>query len=66
MGKILYSWMICQNSEIPVTVVHSSTIRQQLGRISYLLTHKTGTLTQNERVFKRLHLGTGLQPGLHG
>lgn len=29
-----------------------------MGRISYLLTDKTGTLTQNEMVFKKIHLGT--------
>uniref|UniRef100_A0A8C4VZS4 Phospholipid-transporting ATPase n=1 Tax=Gopherus evgoodei TaxID=1825980 RepID=A0A8C4VZS4_9SAUR len=65
MGKIVYSWMIRRDSKIPGTVVRSSTIPEQLGRISYLLTDKTGTLTQNEMVFKRLHLGTvayGLDP----
>ncbi|GAB1287249.1 Phospholipid-transporting ATPase [Apodemus speciosus] len=58
MGKMVYSWMIRRDSKIPGTVVRSSTIPEQLGRISYLLTDKTGTLTQNEMVFKRLHLGT--------
>ncbi|KAG8131716.1 hypothetical protein E2320_009620, partial [Naja naja] len=58
MGKIVYSWMIRRDSKIPGTVVRSSTIPEQLGRISYLLTDKTGTLTQNEMVFKRVHLGT--------
>uniref|UniRef100_A0A8C3VH25 Phospholipid-transporting ATPase n=1 Tax=Catharus ustulatus TaxID=91951 RepID=A0A8C3VH25_CATUS len=64
MGKIVYSWVIRRDSKIPGTVVRSSTIPEQLGRISYLLTDKTvtspafWTLTQNEMVFKRLHLGT--------
>ncbi|ELK04298.1 Putative phospholipid-transporting ATPase IIA [Pteropus alecto] len=58
MGKIVYSWVIRRDSKIPGTVVRSSTIPEQLGRISYVLTDKTGTLTQNEMVFKRLHLGT--------
>ncbi|OCT60169.1 probable phospholipid-transporting ATPase IIA [Xenopus laevis] len=58
MGKIVYSWLIRRDSKIPGTVVRASTIPEQLGRISYLLTDKTGTLTQNEMVFKRLHLGT--------
>ncbi|PIK43027.1 putative phospholipid-transporting ATPase IIA [Apostichopus japonicus] len=58
MGKIVYSFMIMRDKEIQGTVVRSTTIPEELGRISYLLTDKTGTLTQNEMVFKKLHLGT--------
>ncbi|XP_076337091.1 putative phospholipid-transporting ATPase IIB isoform X2 [Tachypleus tridentatus] len=58
MGKMVYSWMIQQDKEIPGTVVRSTTIPEDLGRIVYLLSDKTGTLTQNEMIFKRLHLGT--------
>ncbi|KAJ3586082.1 hypothetical protein NHX12_012483, partial [Muraenolepis orangiensis] len=58
LGKMVFSWMINRDSKIPGTVVRSSTIPEELGRISYLLTDKTGTLTQNEMVFRRLHLGT--------
>uniref|UniRef100_A0AAY5F662 Phospholipid-transporting ATPase n=1 Tax=Electrophorus electricus TaxID=8005 RepID=A0AAY5F662_ELEEL len=58
MGKMVFSWMIKKDSKIPGTVVRASTIPEQLGRISYLLTDKTGTLTMNEMVFRRLHLGT--------
>ncbi|KAL3860831.1 hypothetical protein ACJMK2_010896, partial [Sinanodonta woodiana] len=58
MGKAAYSWMIQRDKLIPGTVVRSTTIPEELGRISYLLTDKTGTLTQNEMVFKKLHLGT--------
>uniref|UniRef100_A0A8C1SJW1 Phospholipid-transporting ATPase n=1 Tax=Cyprinus carpio TaxID=7962 RepID=A0A8C1SJW1_CYPCA len=55
MGKSAYSWMIMKDKSIPGTVVHTSTIPEELGR---LVSDKTGTLTQNEMVFKRLHLGT--------
>ncbi|XP_048254813.1 probable phospholipid-transporting ATPase IIB isoform X1 [Haliotis cracherodii] len=58
MGKAVYSWMIQRDKAIPGTVVRSSTIPEELGRITYLLSDKTGTLTQNEMIFKRLHLGT--------
>ncbi|XP_061428126.1 probable phospholipid-transporting ATPase IIB isoform X3 [Lethenteron reissneri] len=58
MGKAAYGWMIMRDDNIPGTVVRTSTIPEELGRIVYLLTDKTGTLTQNEMVFKRLHLGT--------
>lgn len=50
MGKVVYSWMISHDKEIDGTVVRSSTIPEELGRIGYLLTDKTGTLTQNEMV----------------
>ncbi|XP_066990964.2 probable phospholipid-transporting ATPase IIB isoform X4 [Anabrus simplex] len=58
MGKAFYSWSIQRDKEIAGTVVRSTTIPEELGRISYLLSDKTGTLTQNEMVFKKLHLGT--------
>ncbi|XP_070575156.1 probable phospholipid-transporting ATPase IIB isoform X2 [Ptychodera flava] len=58
MGKMVYSFMIQRDKEIPDTVVRSTTIPEELGRIQYVLSDKTGTLTQNDMVFKRLHLGT--------
>ena len=45
MGKMVFSWMIKKDSKIPGTVVRASTIPEQLGRISYLLTDKTGLKT---------------------
>lgn len=58
MAKTVYSWFIQHDKEIPNTLVRSSTMSEEMGRISYMLSDKTGTLTQNEMVFKRLHLGT--------
>ncbi|XP_045120592.1 probable phospholipid-transporting ATPase IIB isoform X4 [Portunus trituberculatus] len=58
VGKAFYSWVIHRDKEMQGTVVRSTTIPEELGRITYLLTDKTGTLTQNEMVFKILHLGT--------
>ncbi|XP_065178870.1 probable phospholipid-transporting ATPase IIB isoform X2 [Sycon ciliatum] len=58
LSKIFHSWSIGRDKQIDGTVVRSSTIPEELGRIVYLLSDKTGTLTQNEMVFKRLHLGT--------
>ncbi|CAG0893255.1 unnamed protein product [Darwinula stevensoni] len=57
VGKLYYSSLIQWDKEIPGTVVRSTTIPEELGRIGYLLTDKTGTLTCNEMVFKKLHIG---------
>lgn len=57
MGKAFYSYQMQNDPEIKGTVVRSTTIPEELGRISYVLTDKTGTLTQNEMVFKKIHLG---------
>lgn len=47
MGKMVFSWMIKKDSKIPGTMVRASTIPEQLGRISYLLTDKTGETAGN-------------------
>jgi phospholipid-translocating ATPase len=60
MGKTVYSLMIMRDSKIAGTVVRTSTIPEELGRISYVFSDKTGTLTKNEMIFKKLHLGSVL------
>ncbi|TIA92065.1 hypothetical protein E3P81_01659 [Wallemia ichthyophaga] len=58
MGKTVYSKQIMRDANIPGTVVRTSTLPEELGRISYLLSDKTGTLTQNEMIMRKLHMGT--------
>ncbi|KOB70321.1 putative cation-transporting atpase, partial [Operophtera brumata] len=50
IGKVFYSWTIQRDKEIEGTVMRSTTIPEELGRIQYLLADKTGTLTKNEMV----------------
>ena len=55
-AKLSYSWMINGDSKMPGTITRNSVIPEELGRIEYLLTDKTGTLTQNEMIFKKLSI----------
>ncbi|KAK3359765.1 hypothetical protein B0T25DRAFT_109172 [Lasiosphaeria hispida] len=58
LGKSVYSWFIQRDPGMPGAVVRTSTIPEDLGRIEYLLSDKTGTLTQNEMEMKKIHVGT--------
>ena len=58
LSKVFHSWSIGRDKQIPETVVRSSTIPEELGRIVYLLSDKTGTLTQNEMVSDRVECKT--------
>jgi phospholipid-translocating ATPase len=57
MAKSVYGRFIERDKDIPDTVVRTSTIPEDLGRIEYLLSDKTGTLTQNGEFLVHTWLG---------
>lgn len=54
LAKVIYCYGIYKDEDMPGTIPRNSTIPEELGRIQYLLTDKTGTLTQNDMIFKKL------------
>ena len=53
-AKLYYSLVINQDDHIKGAVTRNSSIPEELGRIEYLLSDKTGTLTKNVMMFKKL------------
>jgi phospholipid-translocating ATPase len=45
LSKLYYSYCINTDEEIAGTIARNSNIPEDLGRLSYLITDKTGTLT---------------------
>jgi len=55
-ARLVYSKGMERDKEVNV-IVRNSNIPEELGRISYFLTDKTGTLTKNEMEIKKMHTG---------
>ena len=56
MAKIYYAYCIYKDREMEGTIPRNSTIPEELGRVQYLLTDKTGTLTKNDMIFKKISM----------
>ena len=60
VSKTWFSYVISKDKSIPETIARNSTIPEELGRISYIFSDKTGTLTKNEMIFKKIAMETEL------
>lgn len=55
-SKLVFSHKINTDKDIQGALARNSTIPEELGRVHYILSDKTGTLTQNQMVFKKISL----------
>ena len=58
VSNSFFSYVIDRDESIPETIARNSTIPEELGRISYVFSDKTGTLTKNEMIFKKIAMST--------
>lgn len=55
-AKLFYAYGINKDEHIQGAVTRNSNCPQELGRVKYVLSDKTGTLTQNQMLFKQISI----------
>ena len=55
--KLIYAYRINKDIEIEGSICRNTQMTEDLGRIDFLLSDKTGTLTKNEMIFKKITTG---------
>ena len=56
LAKLWYSRCINTDTDIKGTIARNSNIPEELGRIGFLISDKTGTLTQNDMICRKIFL----------
>ncbi|EAY23574.1 phospholipid-translocating P-type ATPase, flippase family protein [Trichomonas vaginalis G3] len=56
VSKMVYSFRISHDQSIKGAIMRNSALPEELGRVEYIFTDKTGTLTRNEMEFKKLQI----------
>ena len=54
-SKILFCYKMGRDPEMPGAIARNSSIPEELGRIKFILSDKTGTITQNQMELKNLY-----------
>ena len=60
VSKLYFSALINRDTDIPGTIPRNRSIPEELGRISYVFSDKTGTLTKNEMIFKVMAISSDI------
>lgn len=60
MAKSFFSKKISADKLIDGAIARNSTIPEELGRVEFIFSDKTGTLTKNEMVFKQIAMEIGI------